>query len=421
MQLMTIKQRIIVTIVITLTITCTLFGTGLLLLKNKLEEATFGRMVKEQLEAVIRAPEPQKVMQSPLFMGWQFYMDDTVNSLPNEIRQLPDGSYHSVWIGNRAMHIEVSHDNNNFPLIMMYDITEWEEQEHLLLSVVFIGIVVVFIFGIFMGNWATYPILAPLRKLSHKVKTIQPRQRHIRLANQFQQSEVYPLAKAFDGYLTRIDSFVEREQAFSSAASHELRTPLSVIFGATDILEAQVMTPAGKRALARIQRAGHDMLAFIEATLFLAREDSRSISENTSTDVAIVIEELLDDMSQEIQHHHISLLKQIEPNVIINQPPSIIKITISNLLRNAIEHSQNASIEITMTNYTLQIKDTGKGISEDDLPFVCNAGFTTKSNGNGLGLNLIKRICDRFGWELEISSILNHGTCVTLHFTSPPH
>ncbi|MDR2881873.1 MAG: HAMP domain-containing histidine kinase, partial [Azoarcus sp.] len=58
--------------------------------------------------------------------------------------------------------------------------------------------------------------------------------------------------------------------------------------------------------------------------------------------------------------------------------------------------------------------DTGSGIPASDLPHVFDRSYTTKEDGNGLGLNLAKRICDRFGWRIDIQSEKGKGTRVTL-------
>jgi len=58
----------------------------------------------------------------------------------------------------------------------------------------------------------------------------------------------------------------------------------------------------------------------------------------------------------------------------------------------------------------------GAGIPEDQLPHVFDRSYTTKPSGTGMGLNLVKRICDRFNWQIEIDSEPGRGTTVVVSF-----
>ena len=81
------------------------------------------------------------------------------------------------------------------------------------------------------------------------------------------------LSRALTGLSERIGDFVQRERNFTRDASHELRTPLTVIRVATDLMLADPdLPPRMQRSLARMQQAGRDMEAVIEAFLILARE-----------------------------------------------------------------------------------------------------------------------------------------------------
>ena len=84
------------------------------------------------------------------------------------------------------------------------------------------------------------------------------------------QAPVAGLARAAPA---RSREFVQRERDFTRDASHELRTPLTVIRVATDLMLGDPeTTPRAQRSLTRIQRAGRDMEAVIDAFLILARE-----------------------------------------------------------------------------------------------------------------------------------------------------
>lgn len=415
MKKRTLRQRLIFTTVVIVTVTSTLFASGVLLIKQRLEEATFGAMVSEHLSVLLAHPEQARVLTNPMFDEWKYYRGDTVAQLPAAIRAKPEGVYHSIAINEDYYHLQVS-DTPAGKAYLMYDVTEWEQQEHALLYSLACGIVIVLVVALLMASRAASSILEPVRRLTARLAVIQPGQRNLRIADEFQDSDVGQIASAFDMYSARIDNFVERERSFTAAASHELRTPLSVMLGAVDVIEASAPTPAGQRALERIRRACGEMQAFIEATLFLSREEDNAIRQGSATEVAAVISEVVDDNRNTMSSAGITMHTDLAPGLRLDVPHSIVKITIANLLRNAIEHTPGGDIYLALADREFCIRDTGEGIAEAQLPHVFDRSYSTKPGGTGLGLNMVKRICDRFGWGVKVNSDLGQGTEIRLCF-----
>jgi len=65
---------------------------------------------------------------------------------------------------------------------------------------------------------------------------------------------------------------------------------------------------------------------------------------------------------------------------------------------------------------TLRLSDTGKGMTEQQVRMAFRPFFTTKQGGLGVGLVLVKRIMERFGGAVRLSSSEGHGTRVSLNF-----
>ena len=92
---------------------------------------------------------------------------------------------------------------------------------------------------------------------------------------------------------------------------------------------------------------------------------------------------------------------------------------IDNLIENGVKYSpKNPIITLTLRNYTLSITDQGIGMDEITLIHIYDRYYQSDSTmaGYGIGLNLVKRYCDRYGIGLHISSKVDEGTCVTLEF-----
>jgi signal transduction histidine kinase len=415
MRRTTLKFRILVALVLIVSVTSFLFAGGVLLIKARLEATIFGEMVAEQMQVLSRQLEDGTYHGDALFKGWTFYFGDAVNALPEAVTALAPGSHHSVVVGDLRYQIEAGAWNGG-PAYLLYDVTEWEQQEHDVLLMLLYGLLLVLIVAILMGMSATRAILAPVQKLSQRLTQIEPGQTSLRIADDYAGTEIGQIAASFDKYQERLEKFVERERSFTAAASHELRTPLAVMMGAIDVLGASAQPPASQRALERISRACGEMLAFIEATLLLSREESSPIDQGSPADVRQLVERCLEDQAALIAEHGLEIVRDYDGAPLLLQPASLVQITISNLLRNAIEHTRAGRIEIVLREHLLAIRDTGEGIAPDKLALVFERSYTTKQGGTGLGLNLVRRICDRMHWQITLESVLGEGSVATVRF-----
>lgn len=410
-----LKFRVILALVLIVTVTSALFAGGVLLIKAQLEAIIFGNMVAEQLDDIKRSLDEERFDASRLFAGWDFYISDDATSVPQEFSVLAQGSHHSVWVQDQVYQVEAG-QWQSLPVYLTYDITEWEEQEHTVLIMLVYGLVIVLIVSLLMGWSATRAILSPVRRLSSRLTSMQPGVRSQAIASDYEDTEIGEIAGAFDKYRERLEQFVEREQTFTAAASHELRTPLSIMMGAVDVLSENTQSATSLRAIERIKRACREMLAFIEATLYLSREGSTQIDQSSPADLTVVVERLLEDNASALADKSIRVDKHFLGTPQLTQPASLIQITMGNILRNAIEHTAQGSITIEMNSNWISVRDTGEGIPAHNIAQVFERSYSTKTGGTGLGLNLVKRICDRFGWEIEIESEVGVGTLVRIVF-----
>jgi len=111
----------------------------------------------------------------------------------------------------------------------------------------------------------------------------------------------------------------------------------------------------------------------------------------------------------------IDLIVTADPQLTV--PPPVFQIALTNLIRNALQSTPNGNIAVDVRMDRVVVSDTGVGIAAKDLrtvtqPHVRGSG----SEGFGLGLSIVSRLCDRFGWLLDIQSVVGSGTTVQLIF-----
>lgn len=233
------------------------------------------------------------------------------------------------------------------------------------------------------------------------------------------QGEARQLAAALHLLAKRIGQYVTRERNFTRDASHELRTPLTVIRMASDMaLGTPDLDPRLQRSLGRIQRAGRDMEAVVEAFLILAREvDVEPQAE--WFEVADIVRYEVASAHEVLDDRPVSLEVEVIDDIPLLAPPRVTHVVISNLLRNACAYTDSGRIRVEVGNGKVVVSDTGIGMSPEALAKVFEPFFRAepgRHHGSGLGLPIVRRLCERFGWRIDLESTAGQGTTATVHF-----
>ena len=231
--------------------------------------------------------------------------------------------------------------------------------------------------------------------------------------------EIQLLANSIVHLGERLDSFIERERNFTRDASHELRSPLTVIRIASDLLlSEQELMPLAQKSVLKIKRAADDMQDLTEAFLLLARESDNALS---TSEVCIndIIDEEVDRAQAFNSKKNIPINVSATDRLVIPAADKVISVLLGNLIRNAILYTEHGHIDITISHTGVIIKDSGIGMPEDQVEKIFSAyyrGNKTVAVGHGVGLTIVKRLSDRFGWPLIIDSAPEKGTSIEILF-----
>jgi signal transduction histidine kinase len=242
------------------------------------------------------------------------------------------------------------------------------------------------------------------------------------------KDELYVVSQTINNLLDRLEKTIEREKQFTSDASHELRTPLAVIKGTLEVL---IRKP-------RDTQEYHDKINFcilevdrinnlVDQLLLLTRfENQRKSLKNENFSLNQIIEEVLIRFQSKSEWSEITFIKDYSGVFVINSDSHLLTIIINNLISNAIKYSlSDAKVTLSIykdnENTVLEIKDNGIGISASEITKVFDSFYRTTNSieypevkGIGLGLSIVKRLCDLLSIKVEISSELNHGTTLKL-------
>jgi signal transduction histidine kinase len=273
-----------------------------------------------------------------------------------------------------------------------------------------------------VGYRATHEVLSPLTALARQISRMDVERIDPESLRQHRfvgdpDEEVAVLAGALADFAERLDAFVERERNFTRDASHELRSPLTVIAMAVEVLQQDGALPERSRAsVDRIDRAVRDMRELVEAFLLLAREsDEAFVRERVSVNDLVEVELERARMTGAGRVH---TRIDAEGELWAQAPRQVLASLIGNLVRNAASHG-DGEVQARIVDHELVIEDRGRGMDADELkrafdPFFRGTG--SGRGGHGVGLTIVQRLSDRFGWPVSIESEPGAGTRVHVHF-----
>lgn len=399
------------------------FGAGLSILLSgwvflAVEEIGH-RLMDEAMRKEINETAERPVFVEPNTVSIKgYYVSKTSHSqnIPPEIEHLQPGSY-NLSIGEIDYRVLIA-DKNSVRYYMMFD----TENQHLH-EAEFIRYVA--IFAIFMivsssagGFWLASRVTSSVTRLAKQVGRAGPGDLELSLIKLTSNDEVGELARAFDRYLRRLREFIERENYFTADVSHELRTPLAIMLGTVELLEQdETLTAKQKERVSRIRRAAQDMIDLTSALLLMAREHQNGGDEQPCNvaDIALSCVE---------KHRHLiggrPIRMEVElidqPSLIVERP--LLEIVIGNLIRNALFHTEAGSVLLRLEPGKLTVIDTGAGMRPEELERALERYYKgATSAGAGVGLSLVKRICDRYGWRISLDSKQGQGTSAEIAFS----
>jgi len=274
-------------------------------------------------------------------------------------------------------------------------------------------------------------------------KSIEPINNVIRTANRItrenlkerislpgNKDEIYLLISTINELLNRLEDNLLREKQFTSDASHELRTPLSVIKGTLEVLirkprEIAQYEDKIKCCLSETDR----MTKLIDQLLLLARYDSGKVLPNKiNVDVKSILSGIINRLQPILTDKNIIIKLNNSGDTVATVDPSMMEIIFENLITNSIKYSnsyKNIEIELQNDSSSLicSIKDQGYGMNEDQIKKIFDRFYrnddsrNSEVDGFGLGLSIVKKLCEMQNISIKVKSKIGLGTSFYLQIT----
>ena len=288
----------------------------------------------------------------------------------------------------------------------------------------FTYLILVFVLYLIMYYVASKAI-KPVQKLIQSASKINESNISSRLPLPNNKDEIYKLATTFNDLLNRIENSIEQQKQFTADASHEMRTPLTIIKGTLEVLLRKERTREQYEKKINEVITQTDRLSYLfDQLLQLARAESNNTIIKKEK---IILKEKIDHLINggDLLLNKNQIKYNIPTNCVVFADAALLDRILENIISNAIKYNTpngNITFEWNEKSNSLLIKDEGIGISKDQQPYLFNRFYradnsrSSEIKGNGLGLSIVKKLCELQHIKISVESAENKGTSFTLQF-----
>lgn len=425
-----LRSRIIISFALFGFALTALFAAATVYMRTRLEDQLINNTLQRELKNFVDFkrdnPEPDA--------RWTMSVYEAMIVRPNKTAIVPfawqkytTGVYDIEDIGRKSKvrpYKLAVYKDSDYWAFLRFDVSTQKLSERQLLTVLAASVFAFAVLSLLIGFWLSARVMSPVIELVQRVRAMSKTGRPELLKSHFADDEVGQLASALDDYSTRLTEMVERDREFNADVSHELRTPLAVIASTTELLQASPdLTNKLSERLKRIERAVRQSSELIDALLLLSRRERQAPNDGETTDVARVVEQVVDAQRTHVTNKPVQVRVDIEEPLATVAPSSVVAVALSNLIGNAFKYTQAGEVIVTVGHGRVTIEDTGPGIDAEDADKLFERGVrgTKVGKGGGLGLAIVRRLCELYGWKVSLAPRPQGGATATLEFGRRTH
>jgi two-component system sensor histidine kinase MprB len=269
-----------------------------------------------------------------------------------------------------------------------------------------------------LGALVARTALAPVARFTRQTETLTGSLDLSRRLEVEGHDELARLAQSFNATLDALERSVQAQRHLIADASHELRTPIASLRANIQVLGEAGRLPAEEQEALRrdIVEELDDLTALVSDVVELARGAAPDASPDD-----VRLDELVEEAVRRTRRRSdLRFELELEPTVVRGRADRVDR-AVSNLLDNARRWSPpNATVEVSLRDGTLTVRDHGPGFEEADLPFVFDRFYRAerarKLPGSGLGLAIVRQAAEAGGGYAEADNAPDGGALLRVSF-----
>jgi heavy metal sensor kinase len=274
------------------------------------------------------------------------------------------------------------------------------------------------------GIWLAGQTLNPLTAITQKAKEIDAERLFERLPVLNPEDEIGQLSQVLNSLMDGLENSFQQLQRFTADASHELRTPLASMRSVGEVTlkraeDSESYRESISSILEEIQRLTH----LVDSLLVLARGDSgKIIIAPESVKIGTLVQEVVEELQVLAEEKEQNIQLQGEDTVELTTDIRTLKMSLTNILHNAIQYSPHQSeikiqFKTDRNDFLVDVIDEGPGIPVADQQRVFERFYrldkarSRKQGGTGLGLAIAKWGIEVNGGSIRFLEKVQPGAC----------
>ena len=315
--------------------------------------------------------------------------------------------------------------NNYGAVRYLISMEDMYNQLLMIIVIIFMAFILVVVLMTVSGMYFVSSIVTPVAQICRTTAEIAKGDLNARIDYDYYQDEIGELCMSINNMAQQLSEIDKMKNDFISTVSHEIRTPMTAIKGWGETLKNVGDNPAlMEKGLDIIVSETDRLSVMVEELLDFSRMQNGKIRIiSKEIDLIQIIEQVYNVYRQKAINEKIDLFLELNDNteLNINADKDRIRQVVINVLDNAIKYtSANGKVSINVARIQKYVKiiisDTGKGISQKDLPHIKEKFYKADNNvrGTGIGLAVADEIIKMHSGELNISSEPGNGTIVEI-------
>ncbi len=202
----------------------------------------------------------------------------------------------------------------------------------------------------------------------------------------------------------KVKNDYETLKSFTGNASHELQTPLAIIKNKIELLsQSEHLEESQVKIMQSINNAASRLSRLNQSLLLLTKIENRQFEDTEKINLSAVLENCIENYQEAAELKSLTVEKNIEKNIYVQMNHSLADILCSNIILNAIKHNfPGGKIKINLTESALVVSNSGgePKLTTIEL-FERFKKESTSPESLGLGLSIVKTICDSYGFDVS--------------------
>ena len=273
--------------------------------------------------------------------------------------------------------------------------------------------------------FAYFLIIILLIYLYVRIKTAiyQKRQKELEVEVNVKTKSLLSLNK----YLTARNQAKEQVLAIMN---HDVLTPLKYLHMTANSMNEKIVDADLKKSIQQIASTSKELEYLTSNMLSWVKFDNTNkLIKRQELDLHQLVNNLIDFITPFIVEKDVSIVNKVSIDTIIQNWPEALRVLMYNVLMNAIKSTEKGNIYISLeeskSGYIIKVQDTGVGMSASMAKYLMTGkskdeveNLPKYKKGNGVGYQIIRNVVNLMKAKLEIDSIENEGTTVSIFFVS---